>query len=91
MCLQPAVTTPAITPELKGYNCTVRSCGRSGRVGDKGDRGTGRVMKADLKEKGVRQENVFAFLCTFLSYTDATAKEAKEEKQYHSLTHDLIP
>lgn len=63
-CSQPPVATPAVTPGLKGYNCTLRSCGSSGRAGDKGDWGTRRVMKADSKEKEDRQEDFFS--STFL-------------------------
>lgn len=55
MCWQPAVAMPAVSPELKGYDCTVRSRGRGGGVGDKQDRGTRRVMKAEFKERGVRK------------------------------------
>lgn len=64
-CSQPPVATPAVTPGLKGYNCTLRSCGSSGRAGDKGDWGTRRVMKADSKEKEDRQEDFFFFTFFF--------------------------
>lgn len=88
-----AVAVPAVTPELKGYHYTVRSCGRSGRAGDKWDRGTRRVMKSDFKGREGRQEVLLFFFSTSLfSYRHTNANEATKWNTHIqlSLYHHLL-
>lgn len=86
---QAAVAVPAVTPELKGYHYTVRSCGRSGRAGDKWDRGTRRVMKSDFKGREERQEEFFFLLHFSVLLQKCKCKGSKEVKHTYSII--LIP
>lgn len=85
-----AVAVPAVTPELKGYHYTVRSCGRSGRAGDKWDRGTRRVMKSDFKGREGRQEVLLFFFLHF-SFLLQTYKCKWSNEVKHTYSAILIP
>lgn len=85
MCWQPAVAMPAITPPLKGSDSSVRNSGRSGGVGDKWQRGTRSVMKANFMTKKRRQVHFFPVY--FSSYTHLH----NEVKSSHPITESFSP
>lgn len=61
---------------------------RQGRLGDK----EGNESRFEGEGSETRGFFFFLPLCLLFSpYTNAIAKEAKEEKQYQPLIHDLIP
>lgn len=85
---QPAVATPAVTPELKGYKpwCNAAVAGAAEEATrEKGDKeGNESRVEGDGKET----RGLCLLFC--LPDTHAFAKEATEEKQYHTDLQNVI-